>query len=129
MLIFNIQVELNLISSYEFFLTQSLVVHPSNVQLPNTPDYPGLQYPPVFEPGSYSLSDVSTLLRGRRIRASFDNIDDPMVRLDENNVAMEESDVDCATIVPKRVNENMNNNEAIQRNENSNMDDENESEI
>lgn len=63
------------------------------------------------------------MLRGRRIRASFDNIDDSMVRLDENNVAVEASDVDCATTVQKRVNENVNNNEVIQRDENSNMDD------
>ncbi|XP_039293640.1 uncharacterized protein LOC111050039 isoform X2 [Nilaparvata lugens] len=32
---------------------------------PPTPDYPGLEYPPVFEPGTYSLSDASTILRGR----------------------------------------------------------------
>lgn len=36
--------------------------------LPNAPEYPGLEYPPVFEPGTYSLSDVSTILRTRRMR-------------------------------------------------------------
>nr|CAD7601690.1 unnamed protein product [Timema genevievae] len=32
---------------------------------PPPPDYPGLEYPPVFEPETYTLSDASTLLRSR----------------------------------------------------------------
>ncbi|XP_049794761.1 uncharacterized protein LOC126204418 isoform X4 [Schistocerca nitens] len=30
-----------------------------------TPDYPGLEYPPVFEPETYTLSDASSLARSR----------------------------------------------------------------
>jgi hypothetical protein len=30
------------------------------------PDYPGLEYPPVFEPETYTLSDASSLLRSRQ---------------------------------------------------------------
>jgi len=36
---------------------------------PTTPDYPGLEYPPVFEPGTYSLADASSLLRNRNREA------------------------------------------------------------
>lgn len=56
------------------------------MRLPNAPDYPGLEYPPVFEPGTYSLSDVSTLLRNRRIQPLDDVFvdDDPMSRHNDN---------------------------------------------
>jgi hypothetical protein len=37
---------------------------PSPVSPP--PDYPGLEYPPVFEPETYTLSDASSLLRSRQ---------------------------------------------------------------
>lgn len=59
------------------------------MRLPNAPDYPGLEYPPVFEPGTYSLSDVSTLLRSRRMRTLDDVFvdDDPMSRQNENYFA------------------------------------------
>jgi hypothetical protein len=30
------------------------------------PDYPGLEYPPVFEPETYTLSVASSMLRSRR---------------------------------------------------------------
>ncbi|XP_069700872.1 connector enhancer of kinase suppressor of ras 2 isoform X2 [Periplaneta americana] len=33
------------------------------------PDYPGLEYPPVFEPETYTLSDASTLLRSRKSKS------------------------------------------------------------
>lgn len=39
------------------------------VTSPTTPDYPGLEYPPVFEPGTYSLADASSLLRQRKREA------------------------------------------------------------
>lgn len=35
---------------------------PPQTPLSPPPDYPGLEYPPVFEPGIYSLSDSSTFL-------------------------------------------------------------------
>uniref|UniRef100_A0A1B6L9G7 Uncharacterized protein n=1 Tax=Graphocephala atropunctata TaxID=36148 RepID=A0A1B6L9G7_9HEMI len=36
---------------------------------PTTPDYPGLEYPPVFEPGTYSLADASSVMRQRNREA------------------------------------------------------------
>ncbi|XP_054264542.1 uncharacterized protein LOC128987620 isoform X2 [Macrosteles quadrilineatus] len=36
---------------------------------PTAPDYPGLEYPPVFEPGTYSLADASSVLRHRNREA------------------------------------------------------------
>lgn len=61
------------------------------MRLPKAPDYPGLEYPPVFEPGTYSLSDVSTLLRNRRMRTLDDVFvdDDPMSRQNENYFAFD----------------------------------------
>lgn len=44
--------------------------------LPNTTEYPGLEYPPVFEPGTYSLSDVSTLLRSHHKIRTAENVTD-----------------------------------------------------
>ncbi|XP_046393555.1 uncharacterized protein LOC124161294 isoform X2 [Ischnura elegans] len=34
------------------------------------PDYPGLEYPPVFEPGTYSLSEASFLRANRRLNGA-----------------------------------------------------------
>ncbi|XP_071442402.1 uncharacterized protein cnk [Hetaerina americana] len=37
------------------------------------PDYPGLEYPPVFEPGTYSLSEASFLRANRRLTGGVSN--------------------------------------------------------
>lgn len=44
--------------------SRRILSSPSPVSPP--PDYPGLEYPPVFEPETYTLSDASSLLRSRQ---------------------------------------------------------------
>jgi len=77
------------LKNYFYFLLQPLVAtHPPEIRLPNAPDYPGLQYPPIFEPGSYSLSDVSNLLRSSRVR-SFDHGDEAMSNSENFDLGLE----------------------------------------
>lgn len=101
----------------DVFVQPLVAVHPSEMRLPNAPDYPGLEYPPVFEPGTYSLSDVSTLLRNRRMR-TFDNADDPMTRHNENYLSLENGDPTSEL----RAGDSENNNEVVERDENENSD-------
>ncbi|XP_034238099.1 uncharacterized protein LOC117643365 [Thrips palmi] len=50
------------LSNFNSLSAMSPPLSPPQTPLSPPPDYPGLEYPPVFEPGIYSLSDSSTLL-------------------------------------------------------------------
>lgn len=50
------------VSNISSLAAMSPPLSPPQTPLSPPPDYPGLEYPPVFEPGIYSLSDTSTLL-------------------------------------------------------------------
>lgn len=78
-----------------------VATHPPETRLPNAPDYPGLQYPPIFEPGSYSLTEVSNLLRSSRVR-SFDN--------EEADMTMAVTSNSDNPNLMQRLNDNVNNN-------------------
>lgn len=50
------------LSNFNSLSAMSPPLSPPQTPLSPPPDYPGLEYPPVFEPGIYSLSDSSSLL-------------------------------------------------------------------
>jgi len=103
-----------------FFLLQPLVVtHSPEIRLPNAPDYPGLQYPPIFEPGSYSLSDVSNLLWSSRVRNSDHGGEDVVVATSST----EGSNAGFEQGLNDSLNNNVLGNEDRDENHNSNRDD------
>lgn len=56
---------------------------PSPINPP--PDYPGLEYPPVFEPETYSLSVASSLLRSRQQSHDHSNANTKLHTIQSHN--------------------------------------------